>query len=708
MTPLYCSKGHENPPGSRFCLTCGEKLALPVSQGIQPGQMLGSRYRIIRQLGQGGFGRTYLAEDFHRFNEPCVLKEFAPQVHGTYALQKAAELFEREAGVLYKLQHPQIPKFRELFRVKQQDQGLLFLVQDFVAGQTYRALLDARKRQGHRFKEAEVTQLLLQILPVLEYIHSIGVIHRDISPDNLILRSTDGLPVLIDFGGVKQVAATAASQFIASQGTDGLPLIATRLGKVGYAPHEQMQAGIVYPHSDLYALAATVLVLLTGKEPQQLINPHTLEWNWRQEVNLSPSLGSVLDKMLQPIPGDRFPNASAVLQALGATPPAVTYPPTQPPLPKTEAGLAITSLPVAPPVNSPSPPPAQTPLPSFTHHLSSGLLGKILLLLVAIVVAGGFGWLAGNLWLYSQIKKQPQAIKPQPTRQPTPVAPISPTPNPEAPPSPQFSDEELRRKEALQQRRVALDIRYNFYADLVNEAFWTEYPEQRGRQLGTGSEDAELRAQWDAIASDVLRQLEQANLTDAERPKLGSYGEADLTRAKAEANQLHVSSRTLYDLVDAKFFEQFPQQKDKEFIKKPIGQLWYAMVIDTLNALKSRDALQRIAFDPGAVNKQVSGTLQPGKGKVFIASFSAGQTMKVRLSTAENVLFSIYSPSGKTALLEDSRDRRWSGQLPESGYYEFVLVPDASGSIYYQLDLTVENSPTPTPSPVKSAGQKLG
>jgi serine/threonine-protein kinase len=664
--------------------------------------MLGARYRIIRQLGQGGFGRTYLAEDFHRFNEPCVLKEFAPQVHGTYALQKAAELFEREAGVLYKLQHPQIPRFRELFRVKQEDQGLLFLVQDFVAGQTYRALLDARKRQGHQFNEAEVTQLLLQILPVLDYIHSIGVIHRDISPDNLILRSTDGLPVLIDFGGVKQVAATAASQFIASQGSDGIPLIATRLGKVGYAPHEQMQAGIVYPHSDLYALAATVLVLVTGKEPQQLIDPHTLEWNWRQEVNLSPSLGSVLDKMLQAIPGDRFPNASAVLQALGATPPAVTYPPTQLPLPNTEA-----TLPVTPPVNPPPPPPAQTPSPSSTRHPSSALLGKIVLLLVATVVAGGFGWLAGNLWLYSQIKKS-QVIKSQPTTNPTPVSPISPTANPEAPPSPQFSDDELRRKEALQQRRVALDIRYNFYADLVNEKFWAQYPEQQGRQLGTGPEDAEFRARWDAIASDVLRQVEQANLTDASRPKLGSYGEADLIRAKAEANQLHVSSRTLYDLVDAKFFEQFPQQKGKQFLKKPIGQLWYAMIIDTLNTLKSRDALERITFDPGSVSKQVSGTLQPGEGKVFIANFSAGQAMKVRLSTAENVLFSIYSPSGKTALLEDSRDRRWSGQLPESGYYEFVVVSDASRPINYQLDLTVENSPTPTPSPVKSTGQKLG
>ena len=220
--------------------------------------VMGGRYRIVRELGHGGFGRTYLAEDLNRFNESCVLKEFAPQVQGTYALQKAEELFEREAGILYKLQHPQIPKFREMFRVKQGNKGRLFLVQDYVVGQTYHALLDTRKQQGLRFNEAEVTQLLLQILPVLEYIHSLGVIHRDISPDNLILRSTDGLPVLIDFGGVKQVAASVASQVMGSPPVGGTPAHATRLGKVGFAPHEQMQGGIAYPHSDFYALGATV------------------------------------------------------------------------------------------------------------------------------------------------------------------------------------------------------------------------------------------------------------------------------------------------------------------------------------------------------------------------------------------------------------------------------------------------------------------
>jgi serine/threonine protein kinase, bacterial len=126
------------------------------------------------------------------------------------------------------------------------------------------------------------------------------------------------------------------------------------------------------------------------------------------------------------------------------------------------------------------------------------------------------------------------------------------------------------------------------------------------------------------------------------------------------------------------------------------------MVADTLNALKTREALERIVFDSGAVGKQVSGTLKPGEGKVFLASLSADQTMTVKLETASKVLFSIYSPSGTTTLLEDSRDRTWSGKLPESGLYEFVVVSESSGTINYQLELTVENQAPPEPSPESS------
>ena len=657
---------------------------------MYPGLVLGNRYRIVRQLGQGGFGRTYLAEDFHRFNELCVLKEFAPQVQGTYALQKGEELFEREAGVLYKLQHPQIPQFRELFRVKQEDKGFLFLVQDFVEGQTYHALLEARKRQGLRFNEVEVTQMMLQILPVLEYIHSLGVIHRDISPDNLILRTRDGLPVLIDFGGVKQVAATVASQFMASPAA-GVPAMPTRLGKAGYAPQEQMYGGIVAPHSDLYALAATVLVLLTGKEPHQLIDQHTLEWNWRREVNLSPRLGSILDQMLAQ-PSDRFAHARDVLQALTHQPPPVAYPTTQPSLPRTEATQAIASHHATVPVSPPSLPTARTPSSNSTAKPSSGLFGKILLVFVSITVAAGVGWLGGNWWIRSQLKSND--IKPEATD----GSVVAPSNDPEPQPAEQFSAQERERKEALRQRRLNLGIDYNFYINLVNEAFWTQYPERRGRTLGAGGEDAQLREQWDAIAADLLTKLDQTNLSAAARQQLGSYGQADLTHAKSAANQLRLSSRSLYDLADAKFFNNFPQERGKEFLNKPIGQVWQATVVDTLNAVKTGEAFERIAFAPGAVNKQVTGRLKPGEGKAFIASLVVGQAMTVKLDTDKKALLSIYSPSGKTTLLEDSGDRTWSGQLPESGFYEFVVVSDASEPINYQLNLSVENSPTPPPS----------
>jgi serine/threonine protein kinase len=226
---VYCSKQHVNPSGNRFCTQCGEPLPLP------EGEVISNRYRIIRLLGQGGFGRTYLAED-SQTRQNCVLKEFAPQVEKSEDLKKAKELFEREAKVLQKLQHPQIPRFHTSLQAKLGSHDFFFLVQDFVAGENLWDLLE--KLQGRGFSEEEVVKLLRDILPVLSYIHSQDVVHRDISPDNLMLRHGDNVPVLIDFGGVKQLPA--------SQGfwmTTQMPANRTLLGKKGYAPEEQLRQG---------------------------------------------------------------------------------------------------------------------------------------------------------------------------------------------------------------------------------------------------------------------------------------------------------------------------------------------------------------------------------------------------------------------------------------------------------------------------------
>lgn len=553
MTKIYCSQGHENSPGSRFCLQCGENLLdMPMSSGIQPGLTLGDRYVIVRQIGQGGFGRTYLAEDVNRFRELCVLKEFSPQVQTAYVVQKAEELFEREASVLYKLQHPQIPRFRELLRMNLGGKEYLFLVQDYVEGETYNSLLNDRLQQGLRFTEVEVRQLLQQILPVLEYIHSLGVIHRDISPDNLMLRTVDKLPMLIDFGGVKQVVATVASQYY-QPGVVASSPSPTLLGKIGFAPPEQMQTGLVSPHSDLYALAATMLVLLTGKQPQELIDTYNLTWQWRRDVSLSPILAQVLDKMLSARPSDRYQSARQVLQALNP-PPVNNFPPTQyPTAPQpTSATVAVSPPPPSPSYSSSPPSPQPTSWWTPTK-----------IFLVAALVVGSVGLISWGL----NSRRDVGEVEPTPT--------ASPIPTSEQPTDPlaQYSPAERQRKEKLSDRRQQLDIDERFYINLVNQIFWDRNPSLRGRTLSDGPEDESLRAEWDKTASELLEKI--APLSSNTRRQLGTYTSAERDRWKVEVNKINVGSRSLYDLGDAAFLRVFPEQRGKNF---PRAADWTSLV----------------------------------------------------------------------------------------------------------------------------------
>ncbi|BAU12795.1 protein kinase domain protein [Leptolyngbya sp. NIES-3755] len=306
---------------------------------ISSGTLLRQRYLIKQVLGQGGFGRTYLAIDQERFNELCVIKEFTVPYQDDGLVEKAKTLFQREASTLYQIQHPQIPRFWAAFESDQR----LFLVQDFVQGRTYRNLLQTRRQQGEAFSEAEILHLLNHLLPVLTYLHDRDIVHRDISPENIILRTREsremvipaevtpttnqGLPVLIDFGAVKE----AASHW---------PIISTitRVGKVGYAPPEQLQTGNVSPHSDLYALGATCLVLLTGREPQSLLDSQTLAWQWQPYAQISEGLATVLQKMLALHPNDRYQSAReawADLQPLmeGSVKSTLLNPMVQPPVP---------------------------------------------------------------------------------------------------------------------------------------------------------------------------------------------------------------------------------------------------------------------------------------------------------------------------------------------------------------------------------------
>ncbi len=387
---------------------------------ITIGTVLQNRYRVLQVLGQGGFGRTYLAADQGRFNEYCALKEFIPPTDSAYAVEKSNELFEREASVLYRIDHPQVPKFRAVFDEDQR----LFLVQDYVEGMTYSDLLDGRLAQGQAFSVDEVLHFVRQLMPVLTHIHGKGIIHRDISPDNVMCLEEKNIPVLIDFGVVKAIATQIQTQ----QGSNP-----TTVGKPGYAPSEQIRGSEVYPSSDLYALAVTAVVLMTGRQPGELFDSNNMTWRWRHLVPSVPErFAMVLDRMLSYRPGDRYQSAADVLQALEDMPlNAATQAPLSVVSPSAPSVSQMRTMAVgrgeAPPTvsNQPSgtPPPGRVsrPLDQPGSSFWDDPLAVSAVGLTIIALAGAGSWavtrnLAGRAPVSNTPVTSPAPVQPNPTR----------------------------------------------------------------------------------------------------------------------------------------------------------------------------------------------------------------------------------------------------------------------------------------------------
>ncbi|ARV63235.1 serine/threonine protein kinase [Nostocales cyanobacterium HT-58-2] len=289
-----------NPSGKKLCQTCCTPLVA----------LLRNRFRIIEVLSdEGGFGRTYLAEDGDKLDERCVIKQLAPRVQGTWALNKSMELFQKEAQRLQELgEHPQIPTLLAYF---EQD-NYLYLVQQFIDGQNLLRELQRKKK----YNSNEIREILLDLLPILKFIHDQGVIHRDIKPQNIIRRraaslsstagvSTGGNLVLIDFGSAKQLTAKVQMK------------IGTSIGSQGYSPIEQIRDGAAYPASDLFSLGATCFHLLTGVSPFKLWTEYGYSWvqDWQQYLKspINRELAQVLDKLLQKDPQDRYQSADEAL-----------------------------------------------------------------------------------------------------------------------------------------------------------------------------------------------------------------------------------------------------------------------------------------------------------------------------------------------------------------------------------------------------------
>jgi serine/threonine-protein kinase len=270
-------------------------------------QLFRNRYQLLRTLGRGGFGVTYLAKDASLPNSPlCVIKLLCPKVSNPVVLQRACQRFEREAKILSQLgSHAQIPRLLDYFQVD----GEFYLVQEYIRGRT---LAREIKTKG-TLSELEVKNFLREILPVLSYIHEHQVIHRDIKPPNIIRCQDDGRLVLIDFGAVKE-------QFVHVSQNTQRGTTTHFVGTLGFAPPEQLALRATFS-SDIFALGVTCLYMLTGKPPMEFsYDATTGEVNWQEYVNVSEHFGKILDKMLKVSVRDRYQSADEILRILNLEP----------------------------------------------------------------------------------------------------------------------------------------------------------------------------------------------------------------------------------------------------------------------------------------------------------------------------------------------------------------------------------------------------
>ena len=272
----------ENSLDADVCNSCGANL------------LLQSRYRAIQLIGQGGFGRTFKGIDESKLDKPnCAIKQFWVETSST-TKAKAGELFKREAQRLRVLgKHPHIPALYDYF-VEEKEQ---YLIQEFIRGENL--------SQEKISNENSIRQLLLDLLPIIQFVHSHKVIHRDLKPENIIRRDRDNSLVLVDFGAAKVVTETTANK------------TSTVIGSAAYTAPEQLKGKAVFA-SDIYSLGVTCVYLLTQVHPFSLFDSGENTWNWRHYLSqpVSGELGNILDKMLEGATNKRYQSTSEILKAL--------------------------------------------------------------------------------------------------------------------------------------------------------------------------------------------------------------------------------------------------------------------------------------------------------------------------------------------------------------------------------------------------------
>ena len=501
---------------------------------VQAGDRIGERYRLEVELAQGSQGVLWRASDQLAAQAPVVLRWIAaaqPQLQ-----EQVRALWPRLQGVL----HPQVPRFGSLI---QQDADL-WLVREWQEGRTYAELLQARRERQLVFGAGEVLLLLRQLLPVLSVLHSQQLIHGDLTPANLLRRERDGLPVLLDFGLVRGTAVPP----------DGERLLGVT---PGYGPPELVRGDQAEPWMDLFGLGVVGLVLLSGEEPAQLLDPVTLAWRWPAALDDQPQLRAALERLLSPEPSQRFRSAAAALEVLQQVP----MPDSTGPVARADRTVVLVPPPAPvlelPPLNPVAPvqpaaaPSARRRQLQREEEAEGRLWPVVLALVVSAVVGTVLGWL-----LLSRGRVA------APTGESGLQLPSS------LPPA------EVDQRQQLLNRLRALQIERGWFLRLVDASLLAQYPERGGRLPADSLDDAPLRKVWNQLAEEWLSRVETLPLEL--RTRLGGFTSGDWRRRQSALVAQGLSPQVVEQLVSASAQGVLPGRAAVDIPPEPFRQLWFA------------------------------------------------------------------------------------------------------------------------------------
>ncbi|WP_411869435.1 serine/threonine protein kinase [Vulcanococcus limneticus] len=603
--------------------------------GAVLGEVIGERYRLEAELARGSQGVLWRASDQLAGGAPVVLRQLGAEQPQLQA--QVRELWPRLQGVL----HPQVPRFGGLIEAD----GALWLVREWQDGRTYAELLEARRQRQLVFGAGEVLLLLRQLLPVLAVLHSQELLHGDLTPANLLRRERDGLPVLLDFGLVRGHGATAAGV------------------TPGYGAPELGRGEPAEPWMDLYGLGVVALVLLSGDEPAELLDPVTLEWRWPAALDGEPALQAALEPLLASDPGRRYPSAGSALQALQQlpmpdstgpvpradrtvvlvpqaplpepvqggdvapgvppAPPAESAAPAQPSAPPPSPGEApaTAGAPELPPVAVAAPTPlAQPPLRSRQEEREEAAEGRLWPVVLALVISAVLGTALG--WLVLSRGR---------------VATTEPGSGLQLPSS--LPPAEVDQRQQLLNRLRALQIDRGWFLKLVDASLLAQFPERGGRLPNDSLDDAPLRKIWNELAQEWISRVEQLPLEI--RTRLGSFTAGDWQKRQAALVARGLSAEVLRQLVSGSAQNLLPGRSAGDIPPEPFRQLWYAAAEQGLANVRIEPIQTRL----GQTNV-VSAQVDAGGARLFPIRLTPGTRLVLGVNGSPLMQMSVFGADG--------------------------------------------------------------